>query len=205
MLPTLIEASHAVSAAAPDFDVNPQPVIGILSQPLPASLKKDPRFEGKTTYLMQAYVDFMESAGARVIPFISDEDQSITDDKLSKVNGILFPGGGGDYTEIGDYIYKQLIAENDAGNFFPLWGTCLGFENLAKFAATSGNPLTKLESNEQSLTLDFLVDRPQEQTLMFSAMENPEYFSQEAMTFNHHTYGVALSKFDDDEGLGGMF
>jgi len=49
-------------------------VIGILSQPLPKPLKEDPRFEGKTSYLMQAYVDFMETAGARVVPFVNGED-----------------------------------------------------------------------------------------------------------------------------------
>ena len=165
MLPSLIEASHAVATTATtavndDFNINTQPVIGILSQPLPSSLRDDPRFAGKTTYLMQAYVDFMEAAGARVIPIASDEADSVTADKLAQVNGVLFPGGGGDYMAKGDYIYKQLIAENDAGHFYPLWGTCLGHENLAKLAATNGSPLTKLESNEQSLTLDFLVDDP---------------------------------------------
>ena len=50
------------------------PVIGILTQPISETLKKDPRFEGKTTYLMQAYVDFMESAGARVVPIIMTDD-----------------------------------------------------------------------------------------------------------------------------------
>lgn len=206
MLPSLIEASHAVvNAATDDFNVNMQPVIGILSQPLPSSLKEDPRFAGKTTYLMQAYVDFMESAGARVIPIVSDEDDSVTADKLNQVNGVLFPGGGGDYLDKGDYIYKHLISENDAGNFYPLWGTCLGHENLAKLAAINGSPLTKLESNEQSLTLDFLVKDPKADTVMFGALDNPDYFSQEAMTFNHHTYGVALSAFTDDKGLGGMF
>lgn len=141
MLPTLIEASHAVNAANENFDINPQPVIGVLSQPMPDSLKDDPRFAGKTTYLMQAYVDFMEAAGARVIPILSDEDQATTDDKLSKVNGVLFPGGDGDYLAKGEYIYKKLIAENDAGNFYPLWGTCIGYENMCIFAASNGNPL----------------------------------------------------------------
>ncbi len=86
------------------------------------------------------------------------DEQSVTDDKLSKLNGVLFPGGAGNYREIGDYIYKFAIKENDAGRFYPIWGTCLGFENLARFASDSGNPLSDQVSNEQSLILDFLVD-----------------------------------------------
>lgn len=55
--------------------------------------------------MMQSYADFMKSAGARVIPIVNGEESSVTDEKLSKVNGILFPGGDGDYLEKGDYIF----------------------------------------------------------------------------------------------------
>ena len=68
----------------------------------------------------------------------------------------MFPGGDGDYLDIGKHIYSSLIAKNDAGEFYPLWGTCLGFENLAIFAATN-DPLTELASHGNSLTLDFLT------------------------------------------------
>lgn len=59
------------------------PVIGIVSQPLSSSLSKDPRFEGKTSYIMQAYVHWLEAAGARVVPLIMTDDNSITDAKLA--------------------------------------------------------------------------------------------------------------------------
>ena len=77
---------------------------------------------------------------------------------MSKINGVLFPGGAGNYRDIGDYIYQSLIKENDEGRYYPLWGTCLGFENMARFASDSGNPLSDQVSQDQSLTLDFLVD-----------------------------------------------
>lgn len=153
---------------------------------------------------MQAYVDFMEVAGARVVPIVYGEDQSVTDDKLSKINGVLFPGGNGDYLEIGDHIYTSLISENDSGKFYPLWGTCLGFENLAIFASSSGSPLSALLAAEHSLTLDFLVDP--KSTKMYSEMsEDPAYYSEEAMLYNSHHYGINLDTFSSDEGLGKMF
>ena len=166
MLPRLF-ATTTHTTVTSDVNTNDSPVIGIVSQPLPDDLKSDPRFAGKSTYIMQAYVTFMESAGARVIPFLSTDEDSVTDEKLSKVNGILFPGGDGDYLEIGDYIYKSLISKNDAGQFYPLWGTCLGFENMAISASDSGSPLSDLESHGNSLTLDFLVDDPKTETKMF--------------------------------------
>ena len=40
---------------------------------------------------------------------------------------------------------------------------------------------------------------------MFELVNDPEYFSEEAMTFNHHSYGVSLDEFSADAGLGKMF
>lgn len=214
MLPRLIEPANTYEAlvipakgplGTSAFDINESPVIGILSQPLPDDLKSDPRFAGKSTYLMQAYVNFMESAGARVVPILSTDSESVVADKLSKVNGVLFPGGDGDYLEVGKIIYDSLIAKNDAGEFFPLWGTCLGFENLAILASESGDPLQTLQSHGASLTLDFLVSDPVTETKMFETCADPAQFSQVAMTFNSHTYGLALDTFTTDAGLKAMF
>jgi hypothetical protein len=60
------------------WDINEQPVIGIVSQPLDNSLINDPRFEGYSTYIMAAYVEFLQGSGARVVPLISTEEWSIT-------------------------------------------------------------------------------------------------------------------------------
>ena len=107
MLPELIKTSHSMTATATSspYDTNTAPVIGILSQPLADDLKNDPRFEGKTSYIMQAYVNFMESAGARVVPIFLEDDHTVVKEKLSKLNGILFPGGAGNYKDQGYYIY----------------------------------------------------------------------------------------------------
>ena len=56
------------------YDKTKSPVIGIISQSLPDVLKEDPRFEGKTSYIMEAYSAFMEMAGARVVPIIKTDD-----------------------------------------------------------------------------------------------------------------------------------
>ena len=177
-------------------------MIGIVTQPLPDEFKDDPRFAGKQTYIMEAYVEFMEAAGARVVPLIATDETSITDEKLKMLNGVLFPGGDGDYLEIGDHIYKSLIAENDAGNFYPLWGTCLGFENMATFASDAENPLSPLVSSAHSLTLDFLVDPTK--TKMFDGID-AELYTTEAMTYNSHHWGLSLDTFSTDAGLKKMF
>lgn len=60
------------------FDTTPKndrPIIGVLTQPLTDDFKKDPRFKGKSSYIMASYIDILESAGARTVPLIFDGDK----------------------------------------------------------------------------------------------------------------------------------
>ena len=43
----------------------------------------------------------MESSGARVVPIILEDDIEINYEKLNHLNGVLFPGGSGDYHALG--------------------------------------------------------------------------------------------------------
>jgi hypothetical protein len=49
------------------------PVIGVLTQTLEVGMNNDTRFDKYNTYIMSAYVEFMESAGARVVPLVVGE------------------------------------------------------------------------------------------------------------------------------------
>ena len=76
-------------------------------------------------------------SGAQVVPIFSFNSTDYLDDILSKVNGVLFTGGGIEFdmknkwTQTADHILKYAIDQNKKGNPYPIWGTCLGFELLA--------------------------------------------------------------------------
>ena len=54
---------------------------------------------------MEAYVKFLSSSGARIVPLIVNEPRNVTLQKLKRINGVLMPGGAGDYVEYGRFIY----------------------------------------------------------------------------------------------------
>jgi len=101
-------------------------------------MKNDSRFGGLNSYVMSAYAQFIQAAGARVVPLVLGEPESVTLEKLSKLNGVLFPGGDGDYTEFGRFVFNKIKEYNDNGTYYPAWGTCLGFEDFAIYAADEG-------------------------------------------------------------------
>ncbi len=72
---------------------NDRPVIGVFTQPLSVSMSEDPDYDGVKSYMMDNYVQFLESAGARVVPIIYGNPIEGEMAKLDHVNGLLFPGG----------------------------------------------------------------------------------------------------------------
>jgi hypothetical protein len=101
------------SRFAENAELTQAPVIGIISQTLEEDMLGDPRFEGYTSYIMKSYVDSLEASGARVVPLIVTEPESVTNEKLSKLNGVLYPGGDGDYLEYGRNLFWRIKEMND--------------------------------------------------------------------------------------------
>ncbi|PSN39422.1 hypothetical protein C0J52_12361 [Blattella germanica] len=118
------------SAAEPSL--NNRPIIGVLAQEFRS-----------WSYIAASYVKFVEGSGARVVPIMINQSRSYYEDIVNHVNGILLPGGGvyfnvtGGYAEAGSILYNLTIEKNKNGDYFPFWGTCLGFE-LITFAAVNG-------------------------------------------------------------------
>jgi CTP synthase (UTP-ammonia lyase) len=55
--------------------------------------------------------------------------------KFAAINGILFPGGatslkGGPFYQTSEKLFNMVIEANERGDYFPLYGVCLGFELL---------------------------------------------------------------------------
>ena len=63
-----------------------------------------------------------------------------TVEKLKKLNGVFLPGGDGDYLDYAKFVYGKVLEFNEQGIFYPLWGTCMGYESIANFTALNGDP-----------------------------------------------------------------
>ena len=60
------------------------------------------------------------------------------------------------YSKAGSILYELAIEANNNGDFFPVWGTCLGFELLLYLSAAKRNYLTSCESYNRASQLKFL-------------------------------------------------
>ena len=168
-------------------------------------MHNDTRFNDYKYYIMQSYVDWVEAEGARVVPLIQGEPASVTLDKLSKVNGVIFPGGDGDYLDYGRFVFDAVKKLNDEGTYLPLWGTCMGYENMVSYISDDGwNVLSVYDLDSASLALEFIEDP--EDTKLYEWLGPEAYlFEDHNVTYNSHHWSLNPGKFATDKGLATWF
>ncbi len=74
-----------------------------------------------------SYPKWLESAGARTIPVPYDADDALVDEIFQQVNGFFITGGSSPVPNAFRRMWKLAMEANlEHGDYFPLWGTCLG-------------------------------------------------------------------------------
>ncbi|CAN9506063.1 unnamed protein product [Ophioblennius macclurei] len=178
---------------------NDRPVVGVLSQ---AVYPPDPN---RTDYIAASYVKFLEAAGARVVPvrinLSAEEYQTL----FSSINGILFPGGGADiyssgYQRAAQFFFEAAIEANKGGDYFPVWGTCLGFEQMVYL--TSGKKiLSRTKTSKVALPLNFTSEAKASRMFRSFPADLMEALSTEPMTENSHMWSLATSTYNSNDEL----
>ncbi|XP_051167679.1 gamma-glutamyl hydrolase A-like [Leptopilina boulardi] len=197
----IIVAESYVIIERPIEKINNQPIIGILSQELIPGL-----YENYTklynSYIAASYIKFVEGAGAQAVPIWIGQNDSYYEDIMSKINGIIFPGGDVNfnctdgYADAGEKIYKIAKKYNNNGDYFPILGICLGFELLTYLTANRVEHRENCFSECQAIPLNFTEDF--NKSYMFgNTPENViEILKTENVTANYHTYCLTKANFE---------
>ncbi|TQD80270.1 hypothetical protein C1H46_034168 [Malus baccata] len=210
LLPSQLGTSDSSSSKCtpPDPKINYRPVIGILSHPGDGA---SGRLSNASTasYIAASYVKFVESAGARVIPLIYNEPPDILFQKLDLVNGVLFTGGwakSGLYYDVAERIFKKIIEKNDAGDHFPLYAICLGFELLAMIISKNKKILETFSAVDVASTLQFTENAVIEGTV-FQRFPSDllKKLSTDCLVMQNHKYGISPERLMENENLSSFF
>ncbi|KAN0038736.1 hypothetical protein ACTA71_000922 [Dictyostelium dimigraforme] len=183
--------------------INNNPVIGILTQPSPSP------FNNKygDNYLMASYVKYVESAGARVVPIIYNQNEESLITLFKQINGILLPGGDVDFeTEIQyvktlSLIWNFVLETNKNGDYFPLWGTCLGLEEIVSLQAESFDVLTYFNAENYSIPLNFTSIAYDSKIMRNCPSSIINSLANDPITMNNHHFGISPSTFNNNPSL----
>ncbi|XP_072168050.1 gamma-glutamyl hydrolase-like [Diadema setosum] len=179
--------------------VTENPIIGILTQEsTPVLALFGP------TYLSASYVKYIESAGGRVVPILVRQPEEYYVQIFKSVNGILFPGGSAtiqgltsDYAKAASILYHLAVAANKNGDFFPLWGTCLGFEALMILTAQEDILMYNIDAHNISFPVKLSPDYGTSRIL--STENTPadiiDTLTTQNSTYNSHKYALTTTNF----------
>lgn len=218
LLPGQLENEAAAAAAASggvvpscpaaDPKLNFRPVIGILSHPGDGASGRLNN-ASNASYIAASYVKFVESAGARVIPLIYNEPREVLLEKLNMVNGVLFTGGWaktGLYYETVEAIFKKVLAKNDAGDHFPLYAICLGFELLTMIVSKDKSILEEFNAADQASTLQFMRNTNIEGTVFQRFPPDLlKKLSTDCLVMQNHHYGISPERLMQSIDLTNFF
>lgn len=174
------------------------PVIGVISQPRLNSETEE------TEYVIAAsYVKWLEAAGARVLPIPWDSTEEMASDVFHNINGLLFIGGNSILPVAARVIWDMANQANAAGDFFPIWGTCLGFEYLLMLA--SGKEEFIMEGGYESHNVCLHVDLTDEPSEMYAKPIIKSIVTEQPVTMNNHEFGLSPETFAQNPGLSSTF
>jgi len=155
----------------------------------------------------EAYADWIAQAGgdSLVLP------RNLTDDSLLEatfrsINALLIPGGA-DFVGNGSvdaFVYRAVRANLDDGDFFPIWGTCLGFEYLVDILGGPGALVPRSPADPivpgydaEGLALPLNLTEAATNSRLFHGVDPAllDAVRRENVTYNAHVQGIEPSSF----------
>jgi len=134
-----------------------RPIIGVLTQDLePSMWSALPGIEDYSSWLVASNVKWLEAGGVQVVPIIVNGSIDQTEyfrEMFTSLNGLMIPGGPDNsilpdagFSKASYAFFSMAMEANDAGDFFPIWGTCLGMEMLGLITTGGQEYLTRCTS-----------------------------------------------------------
>lgn len=160
------------------------------------------------SYIASSYVKYIESAGARVVPIRIDSTNEELEKLFNGINGVLFPGGGASlansgYLRTAKIIYDFALQACDSGDYFPMWGVCLGFEmlNVVTSGLESDQVLDPCDAENYPVALDFTSEASHSQIFSSEADEVKKILKEQSVAFHNHARCITTEKFRADNKL----
>jgi gamma-glutamyl hydrolase len=152
-----------------------------------------------TSHIMKSYVDWFEERGVRVIPIPYDTTEH--EAYFNQINGLFIPGGETPYIMKNKTFVESVkkFFELSLNEYFPIWGTCFGFEllmfligdfdHLKKYPAHGFYPLQISPAGFASR--------------MFGSFSHGylEHLEHNKSCSNNHDYGISPSDFRANDHL----
>lgn len=166
----------------------------------------------------EAYTEYLAQAGGRsvVLPRFFADDPAELDRLFRSINGLLIPGGDRfvGNGSVDAFVARATRANLAEADYFPIWGTCLGFEYMVDIVGgrgamdppAPGDPIVPGFDSE-GIPLPLNLTRFAKGSRMLRGVGEAVlgWVQRENITYNAHQNGVEPAAFARDERLSAAF
>ncbi len=155
------------------------------------------------SYIASSHITWLKRYGVKILPIPWSTKKY--DYYMKRCNGFYFPSGGAfagtqkEYYNCCKTFLKMAIKENDKGRYTPVWGGCMGMQQLMIIA--DGNDdleklLQRFDSYENLLsTLEFTDQGLNSRMIRDMTQKQIQKLSKKKCTLNNHKMGITPHKF----------
>ncbi|KAG7524534.1 gamma-glutamyl hydrolase-like [Solea senegalensis] len=178
---------------------NDRPIIGIVAQEVTNPTPN------QTSKILATHVKFLESGGARVVPIKIHQTVEEYKRLFNSINGVYFPGGcvnctSSAYARSAKIFYDLAIEANKKGDYFPVWGTCLGL-NMLSILTCGEDFFSGTNTFGVLLPLTFTEDAKDSRLYSGFPDEIIKDLTNEPLSQHNHQLSLPLSSFNSNEKL----
>ena len=140
---------------------------------------------------LDAYKSWVGQYGATATVFPHSASSSEVETLFQSVNAFLIPGGGSGLAPLAKAMIERAIKAHAAGDYFPVWGTCLGFEWLVETIGGTAALQQGFDSEDYPHALNFTAGATSTSRLFGGANASlAGWFAGEAIVYANHKAGI---------------
>jgi gamma-glutamyl hydrolase len=186
-------------------------VIGIITVPLSPN-KKYFKVCGDS-YIASSHLKWIKKRNIEYLPIPYDAKNLKW--YFERIQGLYLPSGGAfagtqkTYYKACKTLLEMAIKENDRGYYFPVWGCCMGFQQMLIIADGNDN-LTDLLGTFNSLhnfmiNIDLTEDGKHSRIIRGLDEESFKKLTRQNSTTNNHKMGISPEEFEKNKKISAFY
>eukprot|EP01065_Artemidia_motanka_P031107 TRINITY_DN3730_c0_g2_i1.p1 TRINITY_DN3730_c0_g2~~TRINITY_DN3730_c0_g2_i1.p1 ORF type:complete len:288 (+),score=96.49 TRINITY_DN3730_c0_g2_i1:77-865(+) len=158
-----------------------------------------------TTEYLEAYKEWVGQWGAKSVVFPEEWNETTAEKLFSSVNGFLIPGGGKPLSPSAKAFIQRAVKANKEGDYFPVYGTCLGFEWIVETFGGVSAIEKGFDSQHLPSAVNFTSHAAASRTFAGANQSLRTWFTTLPITYNNHVAGITPAHEEADAGLTSEF
>jgi gamma-glutamyl hydrolase len=155
-----------------------------------------------------AYIDttvkqWIERASITIVPIPPNITPTEAAAYFEYVHGLFLHPGWVNYPEYTDLVtlfLNMAIAANSSGEYFPVWGTCQGFQRLVQFFDGRLDTLNSLKFSKGTRII-LKEPRTKSRILSYASEDQYNHLKHQFVPWFNHEYGISLKNFRKSRSL----